>query len=69
MEPNPDEAPRSTKTMQFGLKELLGVVLWAAMVLADWRSGLLQPQLMPIILPLTAALAVYGLLLAFRRFE
>jgi len=69
MEPNPYEAPKPNKPIQFGLKELLGVVLWAAMVLAAWRSGLLQPQLMPIIFPLVAALGVYALLLASRRFE
>ena len=69
MEPNPHDAPKPNKTIQFGLKDLLGVVLWAAMVLAAWRSGLLQPQLMPIIFPLVAALGVYALLLGSRIFE
>jgi hypothetical protein len=69
MEPKPYKAPKPNKSFQFGLGHLLGVVLWAAMVLAAWRSGLLQPQLMPIIFPLVSALGVYALLLASRRFE
>ena len=54
---------------QFGLLDLLAVTLWAAIVLAAWRSGLLQPQLMPFLFPPAAALAVYGILLAAKRFR
>jgi uncharacterized membrane protein YoaK (UPF0700 family) len=69
MKPNPSDAPKPNKTIQFGVKSLFGVVLWAAMVLGAWRSGLLQPQLMPIVFPLVSALGVYAVLLVIWRFE
>jgi hypothetical protein len=55
------------KPFQFGLLDLLAVLLWAAIVLAAWRSGLLQPLLMPFLFPPVAALAVYAVLLAVKR--
>jgi hypothetical protein len=59
----------SRKPFQFGLIDLLGVMLWTAIVLAAWRSGLLQPRLMPIVFPPIAALGVYAALLAAKRFR
>jgi len=60
-----DKTP--SQPLQFGLLDLLAITLWAAIVLAAWRSGLLQPRLMPILFPLVAALAVYAVLFAAKR--
>ena len=56
-----------SKPLQFGILDLLAVMLWVAIVLAAWRSGLLQPQLMPFLFPPVAGLAVYVMLLAAKR--
>jgi len=56
-----------SQPFQFGLIDLLAVMLWVAIVLAAWRSGLLQPQLMPILFPVVAAFAVYAGLFAAKR--
>ena len=61
-----NQTPR--KPFQFGLLDLLGVILWAAIVLAAWRTGLSQPMLMPIIIPVGAAVVVYAGLIAAKRF-
>ena len=53
---------------QFSLGSLLAAIAWAAIVLAAWRSGLLQPTLMPILFPVAAAIGVLGVLLAARHF-
>lgn len=55
------------KPFQFGLLDLLAVMLWVAIVLAAWRTGLFQPMLMPILIPLVAAVGVYALLRAAKR--
>jgi hypothetical protein len=57
------------KPFQFGLLDLLAVMLWAAIVLAAWRTGLSQPRLMPILIPLAAGIGVYALLFAAKRFS
>ena len=59
---------RRRRLFQFGLLDLLGVILWAAIVLAAWRTGLSQPMLMPIIIPVGAAVVVYAGLIAAKRF-
>jgi hypothetical protein len=61
-----DPTPR--KPFQFGLLDLLAITLWAAIVLAAWRTGLSQPMLMPIIIPVGAAIVVYAGLIAARRY-
>jgi len=60
-----DKTP--SQPFQFGLLDLLAVMLWVAIVLAAWRSGLLQPRLMPLLFPPVAALAVYAVLFAAKR--
>jgi hypothetical protein len=61
--------PRRPLPFQFGLGSLLAAIAWAAIVLAAWRSGLLQPTLMPILLPVAAAIGVLGVVLAARHFS
>ena len=57
------------KPFQFGLLDLLAVMLWVAIVLAAWCTGLFQPLLMPILIPLAAGIGVYALLFVAKRFS
>jgi hypothetical protein len=58
-----------SQPFQFRLIDLLAVMLWVAIVLAAWRSGLLQPRLMPLLFPPVAGIGVYVALRAAKRFN